>query len=256
MQAAVIFSVTIFSDALIYTIDEWLKIFESKFKDCDFYFGVNSGTKKEVIDKIKAAKINKIIIKSPLELYATSDASGFQAALFALKNERKKYDYYWFGHTKGGVNPRESRRKYYISEFFNQRDIVEKEFLEKNIGVYGLHAVYKSSDNATYWDNYSDFFDHGNIPIASNINFSDLTYEHVNTSFVETFFIINGKALNWFIETAKDEWFFKKINNRYYFETVFPWLASRYGMSTYIKNRKDFLNPSVFLPKIQFTKKI
>lgn len=37
MKSAVIFSVTILNKNLVDTIDEWINVFEYKFKDCDFF---------------------------------------------------------------------------------------------------------------------------------------------------------------------------------------------------------------------------
>lgn len=256
MKTAVIFSVTIFSDSLVPSMDEWLNVFEQKFKDCDFYFGINHGTNPAVLEKIKNSSLNKSITVSPQELYATSDASGYQAALFDLKESNKEYDCYWFGHTKGGVNPRADRRRYYITEFFSKREQIEREILENDVGVYGLHAVHKSANGVTEWKNYPRSSDHGGIPLVENVSVDGLLHEHVNISFVETFFVMDGKPINWFVKNAKNEWFFSKIQDRWYFETVFPWLASRYGMSTYLKNQTDFLTPSITLPQIQIAKKI
>lgn len=256
MNTAVVFSVTIFKQELVNSIYEWLQVFESKFKNCDFYIGVNYGTNQKVIEILKTTKINKNIIVSPQELYATSDASAYQAALYGLKKSGKKYDYYWFGHTKGGVNPRQERRKYYTSEFFGKREEIEIEISENNPGVYGLNAITQSADGVTQWKDLSVSSDHGGMPIVQNINFDRLNYEHINISLVETFFVMKGELVNWFIRNAKDEWYFTKIQDRYYFEVVFPWLASRYGMGTYVKNKKDFLNHSINIPKMQFSKKI
>lgn len=221
-----------------------------------FFFGINYNCNSDVIRKLKDCKLNKYITISTPQLYCKSDASGYQAAMLGLKKSQKKYDQYWFGHTKGGVNERAERRKYYISEFFERRNDIELDILNNDVGVYGLHAVCKSSDGFINWKNYPISLDHGEMPIIENVKFNALTYKRINVSFVETFFVMSGHPVNWFIENVKDSWFYEKLKDRYYFEVTFPWLASRYGMSTFIKNQEDFCTPLLWLPQIQLAKKL
>jgi hypothetical protein len=70
---------------------------------------------------IKEYGLNCNFIHTHPDLNTNTDASAYQAALQSLKVHGNKYDVYWFGHTKGGSNPREGERQMYINEFFSKR---------------------------------------------------------------------------------------------------------------------------------------
>ena len=218
-------------------MDKWLERLEKDFSDCEVYFGINPKTHQTVIDKILKSNLKSVVAFVKDENYCESDASGTQVALQALKAQGGRHDYYWFIHTKGGVNQRQERFQYYLDEFLGKREETEA-FLQRNpyIGSYGHYGVGQSADGVTQWKTLSHLeFDHGNIPIVQNINFEKLTCTHVNWSYVETFYIIKGELINWMVDKADDTYFGKRIRNRWYGEVVLPWLASRAGLYPYVK---------------------
>lgn len=239
MKTAVIFSVAIFEESKGWMMDEWLVMLASKFAGCDIYIGLNPGTHKSIMEKIAATDLPIAVSFVQPDLYCGSDASGYQLALRILRSTHQVYDYYWFVHTKGGVNNRDDRFKYYLNEFVAKRDEIEP-FLIQNphVGSYGLHGSKQSADGSQ-WKTYGDRdgTDHGGFPIAKNVvPFDKLTCTHVNFSYLETFFVLKGDVVNWFIEKADESYFTTKIQNRWYFEVVFPWLSSRFGLYPYVKN--------------------
>jgi hypothetical protein len=251
MNTAVIFSVTIFDEKRSWMIDKWIDALNTHFSDCDVYIGINPGTCKSVQEKLILLKPNFKYIAGFVkdELYAESDASAYQKALQTVKgmnNDLKfsqamgfknHYDRYWFIHTKGGVNERQERFEYYLNEFVSKRKEIDT-FLDSNphIGSYGHYGVGQSADGVTQWKTLNHLeFDHGNIPIVQNIPFDRLNSTHINWSYVETFFVLKGDAVNWLLEKADDSFFNTKIKNRWYFEVVFPWLSSRFGLYPYVK---------------------
>lgn len=237
MKIAVIFSVTIFDPERAWMMDKWVEALNKDFSDADFYFGVNPGTNQTVVDKLLRGLPNLHGEYVKPELYCESDASAYQAALKALKRTGKKYDYYWFIHTKGGVNIRYDRFEYYLNEFVGKRKEIE-EFLLKNpsVGSYGHYGVGQSADGHTQWKTLNHLeFDHAHVPIVENVKTNPLSCTHINWSYVETLFIMKGDPVNWLIENASDDYFNTKIRNRWYFEVVFPWLSSRFGLYPYVK---------------------
>lgn len=235
---AVIFSVSIFSEYKSWMIDRWISALKDKFNECDIYVGINPDTHVSVIDKLKSCGLNMKISLVNRDLYCESDASGTQAALLEAKRSNKKYEYFWFMHTKGGVNERIDRFEYYINQFLLKRSEIEL-FLNQNprIGSYGHYGVGMSVDGVTQWRTLDhNEFDHANIPIVNNaIRIDPLLYSHINWSYVETFYVLHGKAINWLLENANDAYFNTKIKNRWYGEVVIPWLPSRMGMIPYVK---------------------
>jgi hypothetical protein len=250
MNTAVIFSVTIFDESRAWMFDKWIDMLNEHFSDADVYIGVNPGTCDSVANKVTELKpkFKHIYRFVKPELYAESDASGYQRGLEVAKwirDENRQqahgfknhYDRYWFIHTKGGVNIRFDRFEYYLNEFVAKRKEIDA-FLDLNphIGSYGHYGVGQSADGVTQWKTLNHLeFDHGNIPVVENKPFDKLTTTHINWSYVETFFVMNGKPVNWFLEKADDTYFNTKIKNRWYFEVVFPWLSSRFGLQPYVK---------------------
>lgn len=239
MKTAVIFSVTVFDENRAWMIDKWIDQLKTYFSDCDIYIGINPGTHDNVYQKILNCDLKNLCISvAGQQLYCESDASGYQVALKMVKAQKKQYDRYWFIHTKGGVNHRQDRFEYYLNEFLGKKPQITS-FLDANphIGSYGHYGVGQSADGVTQWKTLNHLeFDHANIPIVHNIPYDKLTCTHINWSYVETFFIMNGSPVNWLLEKADDNYFNTKIKNRWYFEVVFPWLSSRYGLYPYVKN--------------------
>jgi hypothetical protein len=247
MKSAVVFSVSIFNSSKAWMIDRWLEVLETTFADADVFVGINPDTCNEVYNKILSSKHQNLVVSVvPRELYCESDASGTQAALKAMRMRTKEpYKNVWFAHTKGGVNDRQDRFEYYLNEFLSKRTEIEA-LLDRNpsIGVYGHYGVGQSADGHTQWKTLDHLeFDHGEMPIVQNIPFDELKYTHVNWSYVETFYVIKGSVVSWFLKKAPDSYFKTRIKNRWYGEVVFPWLSSRFGLYPYVKHGVSHFSP-------------
>lgn len=203
------------------------------FRDCKVYIGINPGTVQESRDVITRSSLDVTVTDVSSALYNTSDASAYQAALYTLSQQPERYEYYWFMHSKGGVNDSENRLDYYTQELLGRRKEVEA-YLDAHpeVGCYGLHGIHQSADGVTQWCDYN--IDH-HFPICENRPVEPFIYNHVNWSYIETFYVIRGSVINAFLECVPKEFFTTKIENRWFFETVPPWLASRYGLLPYVK---------------------
>jgi hypothetical protein len=238
MKSSVIFAVSIFDENKIHVLDEFFNEFKRNFSDCDFYIGINYNSLPQVESIIESYRLNTFVsrvVKS--ELYTGSDASAYQAALKLLKYNNKSYDIYWFGHTKGAVNHRPFERSLYLKELFGNRLEIESLFLNNpKLGSYALRGVSRSAGRLD-WATYNK--DH-EIHLCENVITNELPFTHVNWSYIETMYVINKESVETFLNVTTDNFYNNRISEPCYFETVFPWVATRCGYFPYIKQSECF----------------
>lgn len=238
MKTCVIYAAYIPNSPKLNVIREFFSVFKSQFHDADFYIGINPGSIPNTINTIKEYGLNCQFVNAQENLDTTTDASAYQAALKLLKDSGNKYDVYWFGHTKGGSNPREEERRLYINEFFSKRKEIEDMFEQHpHLGSWGIRGNYMASSGKK-WDTYNV---DSCISICGNKKFPPFNYTHVNWSYIETMYALKGKPVEEFINIVPDDFFTTKLDP-WYFETVMPWVPSRCGYFPYVKNQRCFWN--------------
>jgi hypothetical protein len=212
--------------------------FKEHFSDADFYIGINYGSHLLVEPIIESYGLSTNITRLENEdLYCGSDASAYQLALKNLKQSSKKYDIYWFCHTKGSVNSRRYERSLYISELFSKRYDIELMFQNNSmLGSYGLRGV----SSGAAGDQWMSFNNDHDIEICSNKKYDSLQYNHINWSYIETMYVIKKEAVESFLKLTTDKFYDEKIKDKCYFEISFPWIASRCGYFPYIKQNICF----------------
>lgn len=206
--------------------DYYLDLIDKNFNSDDVYIGINCGTDKKLIDKIKTKYINNIEV--PYEICMDSDASGYQMGLSLLN---KKYDYVVFGHTKGAsygdFNLSENYRIHNEKSFWCKLDyICEKLNENKEIGINGTDYI----------------FDHLGSPNYNNINkIYDFPIKKPNSGFyANTFYVIKGDIINSLLNGINKDFFLKNLSdidsgfNRYFFESHFPKICSMFGYKSSI----------------------
>jgi hypothetical protein len=237
MKTAVVFAASIFVPEKLFVVHEFFDMFGQHFKDADFYIGLNYGS-LTVQENIIKSYVPNVTFKrlENSSLYNNMDTSATQVAYKALKESGKSYDVYWFGHTKGGQNSRESIRGMYLEEFFRQREMVEGMF-EKYpyLGSWGLRGN-SISATGTKWKDYNV---DAVIPICGNLKFPPFNYTHVNWSYIETMLALKGAPFEQFIHRLDDTFFNTKLNS-WYCETVPGWIPSRQGFFPYVHRKKCF----------------
>jgi hypothetical protein len=238
MKSCIIFAVSVFNTSRLYVLHEFLTMFKSNFSDCDFYIGINYNSCLEIEEIIKTYDLNVVMERlERSELYCGSDASSYQLALKLLKKSKKSYNLYWFAHTKGAVNDRPYERDMYLNHLFANRTRVEQAFKEYDrIGSFGLRGVSRSAGQLQ-WSTYNK--DH-EVDICSNIIDNKLPYTHVNWSYIETMYVINKQSIETFLSLTTDLFYTTKIEEPCYFETVFPWIATRCGYFPYVHQSECF----------------
>lgn len=247
MKSCVVFAVTIFDVSKLYVLREYLDVFKRDYSNCDIYIGINHGSVNEIESVIDSYQLNTFSIRNTEDLYNTSDASAYQVALKHLKASGNRYDLYWFAHTKGGVNGRDYERNLYLNELFGKRDEIELLFkTHGHIGSYGLRGV----SGGAAGDEWATFNRDHVIDICTNIATDKLPYTHINWSYIETMYVLNKQSIETFFDITTDEFYNTKINDRWYFETIFPWVASRCGYFPYIRQEGCFFNNSISLKSI------
>lgn len=247
MKSCVIFAVSVFDHSKLHVLHEYLNTFKSHYQDCDFYIGINHGSISEIEQVIDSYGLSSKKTRVPYDLYCGSDASAYQAALKLLKQSNLKYDIYWFAHTKGAVNHRPGERSLYLDNLFRNRLDIEKLFQDHEyIGSYALRGVSTSAAG----DNWATFNRDHIIEICSNKITNELPYTHVNWSYIETMYAINKNCVETFLSLTKEDFYSVKIEERCYFEVIFPWMVTRLGYFPYIKQSGCFFNQSISLKNI------
>lgn len=239
-NTCVIFAASIFDRSRLDVLHDFFSAFKTHFSDADFYVGINYGTLPELEDEIKKYGLNVNIVRLTNEnLYTRTDASAYQAALKLLKNSGKKYDIYWFAHTKGGVNHRPAERQMYIDEMITQRKPIEEMF-EKypHLGSWGIRGN-SISGGGVNWYNYN--VDVSFPPICRNVPLPWCPYDHVNWSYIETLYVLKKEAVETWFKYMHDDFFTTKLDGCY-FETVPGWFPTRLGFFPYVKRKRDFFD--------------
>jgi hypothetical protein len=236
MKSCVIFAASIFNSSKMNVLREFCLSFKEHFSDADFYIGINTDSIQNMEKEIEQYGLNCKMRRVPGDLYTKTDASAYQTALQLLKESNKYYDIYWFAHTKGGVNSRDTERKMYLDNMISKRKEIEDMF-EKypQLGSWGIRGNSISAAGVE-WKNYDV---DSNIPICKNVVFPPFNKTHVNWSYIETLYVLKKEPVEAFLAMAPYEFFTTKLNP-WYFETVMPWIAPRCGYFPYVKIKRDF----------------
>lgn len=247
MKSCVIFAVSIFDHSKIHVLYEYLDVFKTHYSDCHFYIGINYGSIPEVEEAVKSYGLAVTTTRVPENLYCESDASAYQAALKILKESDLRYDLYWFAHTKGAVNHRPGERSLYLTHLFSNRIAIQQFFQDyEYIGSYALRGVSTSAAG----DNWATFNRDHYIEICSNLITESLPYTHVNWSYIETMYVLNKYSVETFLSLTDENFYNTKIQERCYFEVIFPWISTRCGYFPYIEQSSCFFNRNISLKNI------
>jgi hypothetical protein len=242
MKTCVLFAVSIFEKRKLDVLRDYLQALERHFQNASIFVGVNYGTIDEAVRLIITSDLPITYDFVPERLYCGSDASAYQLALKLAKLSNKRYDLFWFVHTKGGVHERNHRKDFYIERFISQRQRVENLFLANPmIGAYGELGISKSADRVTEWHTFNaqeSLLSH----CQSRYNFKVyFPYRHVHWSYIETFYALSGDIMNTFLTMVDNDYFDNKITDRYYNEIFIPWLSGCYGKLPYVNYPISFM---------------
>lgn len=231
-NSCVILACSIFSKDRLFVLREFLKSIEENFLESDVYIGINYSSIIEVEDVIKEYNIKCSISRLEDEsLYSQSDASAYQQALKLLKDSNKKYEHYWFIHTKSGVNSHSDYlRSWYIEKLIGRKNHIE-DFLSSNseFGSYGLLGL-EFDENRNYQETDTE------ISLFKNKKTDSLNYNHAPFFYIHSLYVISKESIQTFFDNISDLWFNSKLD-RYYFEGIFPFIVSRSGHIPYLANR-------------------
>jgi hypothetical protein len=240
MSSCIIFAVAILSKDREFVLRRFLETFKSNFPDSDLYIGINPGSIDNIEDIINEYNLNTQIAKVDSLLYNESDASAYQVALKLLYNSGKKYNNYWFVHTKSGVNSHSDYlREWYINNFLSRRNYIENFINMEDIGSYGMLGV-EFEPSRVYNETDTE------ISLFENNISEDLPYTHANFFYIHTIYTLSSKPIEKFFSLINDKWFNSKLD-RYYFEGIFPFIVSRSGYFPYIENGTS-MNGTSLLP--------
>ena len=249
MSSCILFACSI-AEGRDFVLHDFLNSFVKHHKDSDIYIGINPNTNSYKIEEIiKGYNLNTSISHVKPELYSNSDASAFQVSLKMLLDSGKKYDNYWFIHTKGGFNSHSDYlRKWYIDNFISKRLDIESFFKQnEDVGSYGILGL-EYNPNTKYEDTDVE------IRLWNNDISDDLPCTHANFFYIHTIYCLTHKPIDKFFNLTTDKWFSTQLD-RYYFEGVFPFIVSRSGYFPYLENRMSMTGNDLLYCTIDWLKK-
>lgn len=231
MSSCILFACSI-AEGREFVLENFLDSFVKNHYDSDIYVGINPSENRDRLKDI----INRYPLKTYISYvnpnqYSDSDASAFQVNLKLLLDSGKKYDNYWFIHTKSGFNSHSDYlRQWYIDNFISRRIEIENFFKQNsNIGSYGILGLeYNPKTKYINTDVEIDLW-------KDNIT-EQLPCTHAKFFYIHTIYCITHEPIQKFFSLVTEEWFSSKLD-RYYFEGVFPFIVSRSGYFPYLENR-------------------
>jgi len=228
----------------MYIIDEMFQCFEQYFKDADFYVGINGESCTEYINFLDQYKsiLSLQYTQIPKHLEVASDVSAYQGALKMLKNSGKKYDYIWFGHTKGIVHNSSEWRYDFLNNFFPKRKEITELLKNSHAGSYSLYLT-KYAGVQEFKDVLSKYYNF-NKPYF-------FTY-----LYLFTFYVLKGIYVHNFLNNCQPEFFNNNLVNDgadiYMFERDFPQIVWRQGGYPLYKEWKINLTSGPCYPENQY----
>jgi hypothetical protein len=228
MSSCIIFACSV-APGREFVLDRFIETFKSKFSNSDIYVGVNPGNSNNVETILQESNLNYQLAKVDASLYTESDASAYQVALKLLYDSKKKYDNYWFVHTKSGFNSHSDYlREWYINNFLNRCDEIEYFMKSEEVGSYGMLGL--------EYDITRQYAEHDvEIDLWENIISDKLPCTHAYFFYIHTIYALTNKPMEVFFNLITDKWFNSKLD-RYYFEGIFPFITSRAGCFPYLEN--------------------
>ncbi len=249
MSSCILFACSI-AEGREFVLTEFLDRFLKTHKDCDIYVGINPcKNRNDLVEIINQYDLKTNIIDVNPDQYSNSDASAFQASLKLLLESGKKYDNYWFVHTKSGFNAHSNYlRNWYLNNFISRREEIENFFVQnEGVGSYGLLG-FEYNPNTKYEDTDVE------IHLWKNTITKDLPFTHANFFYIHTLYCINYKPIEKFFSLVSDKWFLSRLD-RYYFEGVFPFIVSRSGYFPYLENRMSMTRNDLLYYTIDWLEK-
>jgi hypothetical protein len=221
---SIIFASHIPNPSRLYVGKEFLDKFLELFSGYDIYIGINNSCKEwyNLLDEY-SSRLNISYATTSPALLVDSDASAFQTAISLLKATNKRYDLYWFGHTKGATSGCDDFRQHVFNIFWNRKEVVEKRM---ELG-YSIYSPFIGMTTPGYLNT--------TLPIIVDGKDND------DLSGFYTFWVHSGEVINKFLERCKPIFFEKKITllertiedrygrfcDRYFFERDFPMIYQK-----------------------------
>ncbi len=209
---------------------EVLNYLEEYFSDCDLYVGINPSQYAPLgIALLKQSKLNFRYLEVSTKLDAKSDASGFQAALFLIKQADTTYEIVYFMHLKGASLTEEYST---IDSAGNRIEInVLRNFLEIFKNRPQIEDIFRSDPQV---GTFSHLLGKSRTPspdVTSNLMQFDyppfFSYLHFYT-----FYAARGSAVHNILTSAKFIFWnsnLAKLSDIYFFERDFTQMIWRQG---------------------------
>lgn len=217
IKTAHVFASYVADKAYLPFCEKILAIWRSEFPDSDVFVGINPcPLQNEWIALLERSGLRLRYRLVPERLVLPSDASAFQAALSLFNESDARYDYVWFGHTKGATSRSYEDLTAQIVELYLKKETVIQALRDSGCGLYALAASVapKVRDEcARYFP-----FRYTGLPIFCAF----------------TFYALRAELLRRFLDRCDPSFFSEPIPNAHFFEADFPQLVFRQGYEPYI----------------------
>jgi len=228
----VIFTTYIPTEDKIWIGLEFLDKFIEKFNDYDIYIG-DSNSCNSWLKTLEEYKKDLNIIYKQVPNYLDSEygaVGAFQTALTLLKESGKRYDFCWFGHTKGVSSGSHNFRKEVYRNFWDINSKVESIMDKEGFIMYSPYITLTDS----VWLN-------GTLPLFLE------GPENDSLSSLYAFWVHKGEVLHKFFEKVDPIFFERNILeldrlnynvcypehpkiDRYFFERDFPMIYQKLNL--------------------------
>ncbi len=212
VKSAVVFASYVDDEAYLPFCARIVQLWQQEFADSDIYVGINPcRCQREWTAMLDGSGLRVRYAVTPAPLLLPSDASAFQAALGLLQAQPTRYDYVWFGHTKGATSGDYATLTAHLIELFLKKEAIITSLQATGCGLYALAASIAPRAR----DGCSRYlaFRYTALPIFC----------------VFTFYVFLGRPLHSFLDRCDRSFFTERLPNAHFFEGDFPQAAFRQG---------------------------
>lgn len=218
IKTALVFASYVAREEYLPFCEKIIEIWSREFSKSDIFVGVNPcPLQREWIEMLERSGLRIQYRLVPEDKVLPSDASAHQAALGLLRESKTRYDYVWFGHTKGATSRQYEELAAHLVELYLKKEEVIRALRDSGCGLYALAASVAPKGR----DGCSRYFPFRYTPLPVFCAF--------------TFYVMRGDLLHRFLDRCDHAFFNERIPNAHFFEADFPQLVFRQGFEPLVR---------------------
>jgi hypothetical protein len=218
IKTAHVFASYVANEEYLPFCEKLIEIWRGEFADSDIFVGINPcPLQDEWVRMLENSGLRLRYALVPERLVLPSDASAFQAALTLFRETGGRYDYVWFGHTKGATSRSYEDLTAQLVELYLKKEEVIRALRDSGCGLYALAA----SVAPRVRDECARFlpFRYAGLPVFCAF----------------TFYVLRADLLHAFLDRCDTRFFSEPIPTAHFFEADFPQLVFRQGYEPFVR---------------------